>query len=72
MAAVVCTGSTMGRVNVGDSDAERLRRITANRIAVPLGEVLCYVPVLSRKGGVGKTTVTTLLGMARRRGARTG
>ncbi|GAA3681798.1 MinD/ParA family protein [Arthrobacter ginkgonis] len=56
--------ATMGRVNVGDSDVERLRRITANRIAVPLGEGTRYVPVLSRKGGVGKTTVTTLLGMA--------
>lgn len=56
--------STLGKVNVGDSDAARMRRITEHKIAAPLGEGTRYVPVLSRKGGVGKTTVTTLLGMA--------
>ncbi|MGJ9404032.1 MinD/ParA family ATP-binding protein [Arthrobacter sp. KK5.5] len=56
--------STFGKVNVGDSDAVRLQRITEHKIAASLGEGTRYVPVLSRKGGVGKTTVTTLLGMA--------
>ncbi|MEE1622155.1 MinD/ParA family protein [Zafaria sp. J156] len=56
--------ATLGRVNVGDSDAVRLRRITEHQIAAPLEGGTRYVPVLSRKGGVGKTTVTTLLGMA--------
>jgi MinD-like ATPase involved in chromosome partitioning or flagellar assembly len=56
--------ATLGYVNVGDSDAVRIRRATEHRIAVRLGGHTRYVPVLSRKGGVGKTTVTTLLGMA--------
>ncbi|WP_417220595.1 MinD/ParA family ATP-binding protein [Arthrobacter sp.] len=56
--------ATFGRVNVGDSDAVRIRRQTERRIAAPLGGATRYVPVLSRKGGVGKTTVTTLLGMS--------
>jgi MinD-like ATPase involved in chromosome partitioning or flagellar assembly len=56
--------ATFGYVNVGDSDAVRSQRALEHRIAVRLGEKTRYVPVLSRKGGVGKTTVTTLLGMA--------
>ncbi|WP_159619024.1 hypothetical protein [Arthrobacter zhaoguopingii] len=56
--------ATLGYVNLGDSDAVRIRRATEHRIAVRLGGHTRYVPVLSRKGGVGKTTVTTLLGMA--------
>lgn len=56
--------ATFGYVNLGDSDAVRIRRALEHRIAVRLGERTRYVPVLSRKGGVGKTTVTTLLGMA--------
>lgn len=55
---------TFGRVNVGDSDAVRVQRALEHRISARLGERTRYVPVLSRKGGVGKTTVTTLLGMA--------
>lgn len=55
--------ATMGYVNVGDSDRVRIQRATEHRIASRLGERTRYVPVLSRKGGVGKTTVTTLLGM---------
>lgn len=55
---------TLGRVNVGDSDAVRVQRALEHRISVRLGGRTRYVPVLSRKGGVGKTTVTTLLGMA--------
>lgn len=56
--------ATFGYLNVGDSDAVRMQRALEHRIAVRLGEKTRYVPVLSRKGGVGKTTVTTLLGMA--------
>jgi MinD-like ATPase involved in chromosome partitioning or flagellar assembly len=54
---------TFGAVNVGDSDKVRLERAQDNIIAARLGGHTRYVPVLSRKGGVGKTTVTTLLGM---------
>ena len=56
--------ATLGYVNLGDSDAVRFQRALEHRIAMRLGERTRYVPVLSRKGGVGKTTVTTLLGMA--------
>ncbi|MDQ4489766.1 hypothetical protein RBS60_06085 [Sinomonas sp. ASV486] len=56
--------TTFGYVNLGDSDAVRTQRALEHRIAVRLGDRTRYVPVLSRKGGVGKTTVTTLLGMA--------
>ena len=54
---------SFGYLNLGDSDAVRIRRALEHRISVRLGERTRYVPVLSRKGGVGKTTVTTLLGM---------
>ena len=56
--------ATFGYLNLGDSDDVRIRRALEHRVAVRLGERTRYVPVLSRKGGVGKTTVTTLLGMA--------
>lgn len=56
--------ASLGRVNVGDSDAVRIRRQMQHRISASLPGTTRYVPVLSRKGGVGKTTVTTLLGMA--------
>jgi MinD-like ATPase involved in chromosome partitioning or flagellar assembly len=55
--------ATFGYVNLGDSDQVRIQRAMEHRIATRLGEKTRYVPVLSRKGGVGKTTVTTLLGM---------
>ncbi|WP_306922267.1 nucleotide-binding protein [Arthrobacter globiformis] len=55
--------ATLGHVNLGDSDQVRIQRAMEHRIALRLGERTRYVPVLSRKGGVGKTTVTTLLGM---------
>ncbi|WP_258067171.1 MinD/ParA family protein [Arthrobacter sp. GMC3] len=54
---------TFGLVNVGDSDKVRLERSQDSLIASRLGDHTRFVPVLSRKGGVGKTTVTTLLGM---------
>lgn len=53
-----------GRINVGDSRKARERKQLSARIAAPLTGTARFVPVLSRKGGVGKTTVTALLGMA--------
>ncbi|RWZ61645.1 MinD/ParA family protein [Labedella populi] len=52
------------RIRVSDSRAARDRRALTARIAKPLVGSARFVPVLTRKGGVGKTTVTTLLGMA--------
>ena len=52
------------RINLGDSKRARARKELDRRIAAPLNGGARFVPVLSRKGGVGKTTVTTLLGMA--------
>lgn len=60
----VLYSASFGYINVGDSDKVRLLRAQEHRIALRLGQRTRYVPVLSRKGGVGKTTVTTLLGMA--------
>ncbi|WP_159499657.1 MinD/ParA family protein [Microbacterium sp. 18062] len=55
---------TGGRVRLGDSRRARARRALDARIAAPLNGGARFVAVLSRKGGVGKTTVTALLGMA--------
>lgn len=52
------------RINLGDGRRARARKALNQRIAAPLVGGAKFVPVLSRKGGVGKTTVTTLLGMA--------
>ena len=52
------------RINLGDGKRARARKALDRRIAAPLGVGARFVPVVSRKGGVGKTTVTTLLGMA--------
>lgn len=52
------------RINLGDGRRARERKELDRRIAAPLTGGARFVPVLSRKGGVGKTTVTTLLGMA--------
>lgn len=52
------------RINLGDSKRARARKELDRRIAAPLAGGARFVPVLSRKGGVGKTTITTLLGMA--------
>lgn len=52
------------RINLGDSKRARARKELDRRISAPLAGGAKFVPVLSRKGGVGKTTVTTLLGMA--------
>jgi MinD-like ATPase involved in chromosome partitioning or flagellar assembly len=55
---------TFQLVNVGDSRSVRERKALDGRIATPFEHGARFVPVLTRKGGVGKTTVTTLLGMA--------
>jgi MinD-like ATPase involved in chromosome partitioning or flagellar assembly len=52
------------RINLGDGRRARERKELDRRIAAPLAGGARFVPVLSRKGGVGKTTVTSLLGMA--------
>ncbi|MFT4211057.1 MAG: MinD/ParA family protein, partial [Microbacterium sp.] len=52
------------RINLGDSKGARERKALDGRIAAHLPGGARFVAVLSRKGGVGKTTVTTLLGMA--------
>ena len=52
------------RINLGDGKRAQQRKALSARIASPLSGTARFVPVLSRKGGVGKTTVTALLGMA--------
>lgn len=52
------------RINLGDGRRARQRKDLDRRISAPLSGGARFVPVLSRKGGVGKTTVTSLLGMA--------
>lgn len=56
--------ATFGVMNLGDSPAVRARKELDRRIRRPLGGGARFVPVLTRKGGAGKTTVTALLGMA--------
>ena len=51
-------------INLGDSLRVRERKAIDARISIPFDGGAKFVPVLTRKGGVGKTTVTTLLGMA--------
>lgn len=51
-------------INMGDSAKVRARKALEARIGVPMPGSARFVPVLTRKGGVGKTTTTTLLGMA--------
>ncbi len=51
-------------VNLGDSPRVRERKELNARIATPFEGGARFVPVLTRKGGVGKTTITTLMGMA--------
>lgn len=55
---------TFRTVNLGDSAKVRARKELDHRIQKHLEGGARFVPVLTRKGGVGKTTVTTLLGMA--------
>ena len=56
--------ATLHLVNLGDSPAVKARKELDARIARRFTDGPRFVPVLSRKGGVGKTTITTLLGMA--------
>lgn len=55
---------TLKTVNLGDSLKVRERKALDARIGANLEGGARFVPVLTRKGGVGKTTVSTLLGMA--------
>lgn len=56
--------ATFRLVNVGDSYRVRMRKALDARIAKPFDGGTRFVAVLTRKGGVGKTTISTLLGMA--------
>ncbi|MCU1405918.1 MAG: hypothetical protein JWQ43_2221 [Glaciihabitans sp.] len=51
-------------INIGDSKKYRARKLVDMRIEREFEGGARFVPILTRKGGVGKTTVTTLLGMA--------
>ncbi|WP_233204722.1 MinD/ParA family protein [Cryobacterium sp. Y62] len=51
-------------VNLGDSAKVRASKEMNERIRRKFEGGTRFVPILTRKGGVGKTTVTTLLGMA--------
>lgn len=55
---------TLHLVNLGDSPAVRARKAMNQRIDKTFEGGTRFVPVLTRKGGVGKTTVTALMGMA--------
>jgi MinD-like ATPase involved in chromosome partitioning or flagellar assembly len=52
------------RINLGDGKRARARKQLDRRISASLPGGARFVAVMSRKGGVGKTTVTALLGMA--------
>ena len=51
-------------VNLGDPPKVKARKAMDARIGAALEGGTKFVPVLTRKGGVGKTTNSTLLGMA--------
>ena len=55
---------TFHAVNLGDSPAARHRKMLDASISRTLDGGTRFVPVLTRKGGVGKTTVTSMIGMA--------
>jgi MinD-like ATPase involved in chromosome partitioning or flagellar assembly len=50
--------------NPGDSPKVKARKAMDARIGAVLEGGAKFIPVLTRKGGVGKTTVSTLIGMA--------
>ncbi|HEU4849324.1 MAG TPA: MinD/ParA family protein [Terrimesophilobacter sp.] len=56
--------ATLHLVNLGDSPRVRARKALDARIDKRFEGGTRFVPVLTRKGGVGKTTITALLGMA--------
>ena len=51
-------------INPGDSPKVKARKALDARIGAALDGGTKFIPVLTRKGGVGKTTISTLLGMA--------
>ncbi|WP_173924586.1 MinD/ParA family protein [Agromyces sp. Marseille-P2726] len=51
-------------INLGDSAKVRAYKELSGRIQKRFEGGARFIPVLTRKGGVGKTTITTLLGMA--------
>jgi MinD-like ATPase involved in chromosome partitioning or flagellar assembly len=55
---------TLHLVNLGDSQKVRDRKAVDARIDRQFEGSARFIPVLTRKGGVGKTTITTLMGMA--------
>ena len=55
---------TLHLVNLGDSAKVQAHKEMDERIRRQFEGGTRFVPILTRKGGVGKTTVTTLLGMA--------
>ena len=56
--------TTFGKLNLGDNKRVLARRSLDARINAVIPGGTKFVPVLTRKGGVGKTTITTLIGMA--------
>ena len=50
--------------NPGDSPKVKARKAMDARIGAVLEGGAKFIPVLTRKGGVGKTTISTLIGMA--------
>lgn len=56
--------TSFGLINLGDNKKVKARRALDVRINADLQGETRFVPVLTRKGGVGKTTITTLIGMA--------
>ncbi|WP_241977842.1 MinD/ParA family ATP-binding protein [Cryobacterium cheniae] len=56
--------ATLHLVNLGDSARVRAHTQLDERIRKDFDGGTRFVPILTRKGGVGKTTVTALLGMA--------
>lgn len=56
--------ATFRAINLGDTLKIRERKALDARISAHFDGGAKFVPVLTRKGGVGKTTITTLLGMA--------
>lgn len=55
---------SFGAINRGDSAKVRAYKELTTKIDKPFEGGTRFVPILTRKGGVGKTTVTALLGMA--------
>ena len=56
--------ASLHRYHPGDSTSARERKSLESRVTRRLDGPTQFVAVLSRKGGVGKTTVSTLLGQA--------